>query len=149
MANGWAQSNMATECRFGQMELVMKASGLAIRRVGKENSGTLMEISSKVNGKTIKLMAMAFTFTAMVQDMKATGKTICSTAWEKKSGQTILCTRGFTKMEKSTAKAFTSGQMDPLMMELGFRIGLKVKALTPGMMAESTLVNGRIITCTA
>ena len=64
-------------CKYGQMVLAMKVSGVTIKQMAKESSGMLMEIFMKENGRMTRLTAMEHTYTLMEQSTKDSGKMIC------------------------------------------------------------------------
>ncbi len=85
-ANGKDPAGMATESRFGQTELNMRASGKIIKHKVKVNFGMLTGTSSMANGLKTKPMDMAFTRMSTAQNTKGNGSKIYSMEMESSSG---------------------------------------------------------------
>jgi len=88
---------------------------------------------------------MESTTISMVPCTKDIGEMTCSTAKEKKAGQTVQSTRDATWLERSTVKASTAGMMEASIQANGKRTKSRVLELTVGWMEDSTKENGLII----
>mgnify|MGYP006143384491 CR=1 FL=1 len=88
---------------------------------------------------------MESTTISMVPCTKDIGEMTCSTAKEKKAGQTVQSTRDATWLERSTVKASTAGMMEASIQANGKRTKSRVSELTVGWMEDSTKENGLII----
>lgn len=96
----------------------------------------------------IRQMDTEFMFIKMVQDTKVNGKMIYNTDLEKKSGLIIANTKATTPKVKNMEKDFTYGKMDPCIMVIGLKIGLRGMESISGRMGECTSANGKTIICT-
>ena len=107
-------------CRLGQMEPSMKAIGLIINPMARENFYTLMEMYMMAVGKMGKLMVMAFLSITWEDDIKATGKMICKMDSGQKAGQMATDTKASIEMERKTVKEITFGMTAVILKETGW-----------------------------
>ena len=79
--------------------------------------------------------------------MKASGKMTFRRGMEQKYGKTVANTPGTTSMAKNMESAFTNGPIQVSIMANGPIIRSTAKAFTNGQMAGNTTGSGSITTC--
>jgi hypothetical protein len=140
---------MAREPKPGLTVHSMKATGVVVKHMAREDLYMLMVMFTRVIGAKTKLRETANIFTPMVPCMKVNGSMINSMAWLKKSGQMDHAMRASTRMEERMALDLSSGLIGLPIPDTSLATTLKAKALISGLMKGLSRVTGSTIRCMA
>lgn len=147
MDTGKTDKDTDTASKCGPMELVMRVSGLTIRRTEEELFTMLMVTCLKVIGLSTKRMDREHITTPMAANTKEVGLMICKMAKEKRPGKIIRYTKANTIKAKNTVKALTFGQTGRFTLAFGSTTKFKAMGFTNGVMVEFMRASGLKIRC--
>ena len=103
---------VALENRYGQRDHSMRALGIIIVLMVKEDSSMLMEMLTLENGNLIELMVLECIIITMEGLMKGNGTMIFRMDTERRFGLMEQNTKVSLRVERRKAREISSGQME-------------------------------------